>query len=58
MHRNMIALQRATLVRMVGLEARDLMRDGYEDDADQMLDDLNERRETWNDGYGCALEAT
>lgn len=51
MHRNMIGMQRATLVRMVGIEVQELYRDGYGVDGDVMLDSLNERRETWDDGW-------
>lgn len=47
----MIGMQRATLVRMVGIEVQELYRDGYGVDGDVMLDSLNERRETWDDGW-------
>lgn len=47
---NVIAMQRAVAVRRIGIEARDLYREGYGVDADRLLDALNELRETWSDG--------
>ncbi len=57
-HRNALGLQRAALVKSVGLQVKELYREGYEVDGDRKLDELNEQRQTWNDGWTDSVRAS
>lgn len=48
-HYNIIALQRAMAVKVAGLEARGLLRDGYGVDCDRLLDKTMERIDAWRE---------
>lgn len=46
---NLISMQRKTALNHMGEQARVLWKDGYETEADQVLDEMNERRASWGD---------
>jgi|tagenome__1003787_1003787.scaffolds.fasta_scaffold14693786_2 hypothetical protein len=47
--RNLIALQRITLLEVMGERARRLLEEGYAVDADRVLDEMAERRRAWQE---------
>lgn len=46
--RNLIDAQRDMTVREMGERAAALYEEGYAVEADRVLDEMNERREAWN----------
>lgn len=47
--RNLIALQRIALLRVMGEEAKRLLDEGYAVDADRVLDEISERKRAWQE---------
>ena len=45
--RNLLDWQRDAALNTMGHQARAFLRDGYPVDADRVLDEMNERRESW-----------
>lgn len=45
---NLIHLQRSMALKLMGLEVKRLYDEGYPVDADRMLDEMNERRRSWD----------
>lgn len=45
---NLIDLQRLAALKQMGRRAKELYDEGYVADADRVLDEMNERRQAWN----------
>jgi len=46
-HRNALSLQRAMTIMVIGKRVAALHQEGYDVDADILLDKLSERRKAW-----------
>ena len=45
--RNLIDMQRKAALDYMGYQAKEFLKDGYAVEADQVLDEMNERRLRW-----------
>jgi hypothetical protein len=50
--RNLLGLQRQAAVKATGRQVRALLAEGYDVDADQLLDELHQRIQSWKQEDG------
>jgi len=49
-HRNIIGLQRSLVMQHLGRKVSELYIEGYVSEADELLDELVQRRASWTNG--------